>query len=204
MLTWLVLAVLVTLSGVLMAYRVGKRHGQATHALPGSQQATAPRLDRTISDVLVDDIVQHRGNDWLVEGVIKYEEDGHSWRSARVVDGKEERWFLVGLDRGQGLNVRLLSATSEVGVTGYPPETIHHGGLSYRMARRGMATAQLAGNLGSFPVQGLSAGSATRCRWWRYQATEGQCLLVEQWGDTYRTLVGIPVEHQDLEMLTGS
>jgi hypothetical protein len=209
-LTWLVLAALALVSGSFIAYRAGKRRGQEA-ALPSA--GSPPMLgdgrgpvllERTLADVRVDDVVQNEGRDWLVEGVVRYEEDGHSWRGARILDGSDESWLIVGLDRGAGLNVRLLAAARGVELSGYPPESLSVDGTHFTLAKRGTATAVFEGQLGSLPVQGLAPGTSLRCRWWRYQAAGDRCLLVEQWGDSYRTLAGASVPPDRLELLAAS
>jgi hypothetical protein len=153
----------------------------------------------------VDDVVQHGGRDYLIEGVIQYEEDGHTWRAARATDGSAERWFLVGLERNAGLTLRLLAPAQGLELTGYPPETLHHAEVTYKMAQRGTATASMQGQVGSLPGgKGTLPGSVSRCRWWRYQAAGEKCLLVEQWGETYRALAGEPVPPDDVELLAAS
>src|SRR5262245_61226046 len=128
MLTWLVLAALALASGGFLAYRAGKQSGAGGRpALPGRGEhgpparGSTPLLERGVADVRVDDVVQSQGRDWLVEGIIRYEEDGHAWRGARLMDGAEEGWLIVGLDRGVGMNVRLLRTASGVELSGYPP-----------------------------------------------------------------------------------
>jgi len=209
MLTWLVLAAIALVSGGLLAYKAGKGGASrpslpsgSAEALPGGGQP--PLLERGLGDVRVDDVVQHQGRDWLVEGIIRYEEDGHAWRGARLMDGTEEGWLIVGLDRGAGTNVRLLRVAPGVELSGYPPEALTVDGTHFNLAKRGTATAVFEGQLGALPVKGLAAGASLRCRWWRYQAAGDKVILVEQWGDTYRALSGAAVSPDELELLAAS
>jgi hypothetical protein len=201
MLTWLVLATLALVTGGFLAYRSGKKRAQP--ALPSGEGATA-LLERTLVDVRVDDVVQSQGRDWLVEGIVRYEEDGHTWRGARILDGGDESWLVVGLDRGIGVNVRLLKSAKGIELSGYPPETLSVDGMHYTLAKRGTATAIFEGQLGALPVKGLTPGASLRCRWWRYQAAGEKCLLVEQWGDTYRALSGETLPPDQVELLAAS
>jgi hypothetical protein len=162
-------------------------------------------IERGFSDLRVGDIVQYSGQDFLVEGVIKYDEAGHEWSMANVVDGKDQHWILVGLERSGGASKRLLHATTEVDINGYPPEVLVIGDVRYSFDKRGTATASLDGSTGT--LSGGSAAGATsvhRCRWWSYQAAGDSTLLVEQWGDDYRVLVGRSVSDSELEMMPGS
>jgi hypothetical protein len=162
-------------------------------------------LERTIRDVRVDDVVQHDGTDYLVEGIIQYDEDGHTWRAVRVVDGGKVKWLLIGLERGPVLTVRWLTAATDLELTAYPPDTIERANVTYKQAQRGTATVSVQGNVSDVPgTKGLAAGAALRCRWWRYSAAGEKALLVEQWGDSYRALAGETVPTDDVELLAAS
>jgi Domain of unknown function (DUF4178) len=56
-------------------------------------------LERGVRDMRPGDIVQQGGRDWVVEGVLHYDEDGHRWVAGRLVDIQEVRWMVVGMDR---------------------------------------------------------------------------------------------------------
>lgn len=200
---WILLAVVALVTGGFVAYRAHKRRAQA--ALPPHASAERQLLERTIRDLRVDDVVQYDGRDYLVDGIVKYDEDGHTWRAARVVDAGEHRWILVGLERGPSLTVRLLGDAPDVELSGYPPETIQRGGASYKLAQRGNATLTVEGNLGSIPgAAQIPKGSSLRCRWWRYQAAGEKTLIVEQWGDAYRTMAGEALKPDEVELLAAS
>lgn len=191
---WLFLLVLAAVAGGYVAYRRSQR------ALPAREGV--PLLERTLRDVLPNDVVQHDGKDYLVEGVVSYDEDGHTWRGARLLDGGQERWLLVGLERGSAMTVRMLEVTP-VDLTGYPPETLEVAGTSYKLAGRGTATATMRGDLTGVPVPGGESG-AVRCRWWKYGTAGERTLVVEQWGETYRALAGQTVRADDVDLLGAS
>ncbi len=135
--------------------------------------------------------------------MVSYDEDGHTWRGARLADAGQERWMLVGLERGSGMTVRLLDAAPGLELSGYPPETLEVSGTSYRLAGRGTATATMQGDLAGLPgVTGES--SSVRCRWWKYGAAGDKTLVVEQWGETYRALAGETVRADDVDLLGAS
>lgn len=199
MLTWLVLAGLAFAFGGTIAYKVGQKRGRrGAEALPPGGSGGAGLLERTLRDVRPDDVVQHAGRDWLVEGIVRYEEDGHTWRGARLIDGTEEAWLVLGLDRTPALDVRLLRVDPSVTVGAHPPDTIALGDVLFTLVRRGNATANGEGELGGFPGAGKGV---VRGRWWRYGAPGDRALLVEQWGDTFRALVGETVPEGQLELL---
>lgn len=162
-------------------------------------------IERGFAQLRVNDIVQYNTQDFLVEGVIHYDEAGHEWSMANIVDGSDKYWLLVGLDRSSGASKRLLQLSKEIDLNGYPPEQLVIGEDKYSFDKRGTATASLDGQTGTLSG-GSEAGKASvhRCRWWSYQAAGEKTLLVEQWGDDYRVLVGRRVGDTDLEMMPGS
>lgn len=182
---------------------------QRRKALPGGGNKQLPAgsardlIERGFADLRVDDIVQYSGKDYLVEGVIRYDEAGHQWSMAHIVDGKDHQWLLVGLERTGSASKRLLQPTKEVDMNGYPPEMLMVGDKKFSFDKRGTATTSLHGNTGT--LGGGSEGTTVhRCRWWNYQAPGDKTLLVEQWGDDYRVLIGRSVGDTDLEMMPGS
>ena len=203
MLIWILVAVVAVVTGALVAYR-------RQHLALQAPERTAGLIERTVKDVRPNDVVQHDGRDYLVEGVVKYDEDGHSWSSARMVDGANERWLLVGLERGGPLTVRVLAPARSFELSGYPPETVELGGTSWKLGSRGTAMATFQGDIaGSSGVPrgaigAASAESSQRCRWWKYTAAGEKVLLVEQWGEAYRALAGDTVREDQVELLAAS
>lgn len=193
----MLLAILAVLGGGYIAYR-----RQARPALPPGDPAAA-LLERTVKDIRANDVIQHDNHDYLVEGVIKYDEDGHTWSAARLVDGSIEHWLLVGLERGATLTVRLLSKQTDLELNAYPGETLELAGTTYKLASRGAATAALTGDLDALAL-GAADGSALRCRWWKYAAAGEKILLVEQWGESYRALAGDTIRADSVELLAAS
>lgn len=180
------------------------------HALPGSggpkllgDGGAGELVERGINEMRVHDIVMYDGRDFLIEGVILYDEAGHRWTMGRLVDGNDTFWLLVGLERTGGSSKRLLTPTTEVELNGYPPERVVVGDTSYSFDKRGTATTSLTGNTGSLAGT-LASGGAHRCRWWNYQAAGGKALVIEQWGDDYRVLVGKKVADTEIELMPAS
>lgn len=162
-------------------------------------------LERSFGDLRLGDVIMYDGADYIVEGVIRYDEAGHRWSMARIVDGSNDRWLLVGLERTGSASKSLLRPTNEVELAGYPPELIVIGDERYDFDKRGTATTALEGDTGSLGgTSQQTSGTAHRCRWWNYSAAGPKALLVEQWGDDYRVLVGTKVSDSEIEMMPGS
>lgn len=210
MITGLLLAILILVSviggGMVLAQRRrALAGGPQPLALPGGDDGDGARLlTRTITDLRPNDVITIDGKDYIVEGVIAYEEEGHRWNAGKLADGGEVRWLVVGLERGGSLTARLLSETSEIEVSGMPPEVLATPELRYSMERRGTATALGRGDIGIRLRAEAGAGAAERCRWWLYESPGADTLLVEQWGTTYRVLRGKKVNPELIELLPGS
>ncbi|SRR6266545_3435510 len=165
-----------------------------------------PRLiERSVREMRPGDIVQQGGRDWVVEGVLHYDEDGHRWVAGRMVDIQEVRWMVVGMDRAGTGPLRMMQPDDTIDVGGYPPEALEAAGKRYQLERRGTATVKMTGDTGSIPsTKDLAPESVLRCRWWRYQAAGPDCVLVEQWGGDFRVLRGAAISDDDVDLMPGS
>jgi len=178
--------------------------GKTPKALP---PASGDRLlERTVRDLRVNDVLVMDGRDFLCEGVIGYDEDGHRWSATRIVDNQDVRWLVVGLERVGSSALRLMSQDETQQIAGYPPEALVIGEVRYALDKRGTATCRLDGDVG--PLGDLKkdrpSGHVERCRWWLYNAPGEDTLIVEQWGADYRVLRGKKIGEGTLELIPGS
>lgn len=216
MFTGLVLAILL-LTGAIAAVATGASMVRRRRALPGGTVRALPSgtgdelATRTIRELRAGDVITFEARDYLVEGVVDYEEDGHRWSAGRLVDGSDEHWLVVGLERGGSLVARMLREDPEVEMSGYPPDVLAAGGVRYMHERRGTATAHMSGatglgRLGEPAARSAGQGTAAveRCRWWLYEAPGDDTLLVEQWSDVYRVVRGKKISLSLLELMPGS
>ena len=190
-------------AGVVVAQR--KRHqlsGSSQLALPGGSGDKL--LERTIRDLRTGDILTFEGKDFLVEGVISYDEDGHRWSAGRIVDGNDKRWMVVGMERGGSLIVRVAQVI-DLEIEGYPPEALHVGEDRFVQDKKGTATARCSGDTGMGGT-GNAGGMDTvmRCRWWLYDRPGDDTLIVEQWSDEFRVLRGKKVNPALIDLMPGS
>lgn len=206
MFTALLIAALVGIVGGAAYLGVRNVRGGQLESKPEVKQLTDggdKLLVRTVRDLRVGDVVSYGGHEFLVEGAIHYDEAGHRWVAGRLVDVDAEKWLLVGMERAGADTVRLADVAN-LEVSGYPPETMVVDGTRYNLEKRGTATAKASGETDVLGSGNLSASSVHRCRWWRYEGTGGKCLVIEQWGDAFRTLRGETIRISDLDMLPGS
>jgi hypothetical protein len=206
---WFLLALLIVIGGTAAVGIAAneRRKGLPGGGSPGRLPAPGDKLlERTVRDLRVDDVLTIDGKDFLVEGMINYDEDGHRWTGARVVDGSDVQWLFVGIERTGAGSLRLLAQDDETQIAGYPPEVLVIGEVRYALDKRGAATCALSGDLG--PLGALKKdrpdGHVERARWWLYSAPGDDTLLLEQWGPDYRVLRGKKVGEGTLELIPGS
>jgi hypothetical protein len=202
--TLLIVAATATAVGGSMVYIQRKRQlaGSKLKALPSS---TGDKLlERTIADLRVGDILTYEGKDFLVEGVVEYDEDGHRWNAGRMVDGDVKHWAVIGMERGGAFIIRLMREDTSVDVEGYPPETLLVGEARFSLDKRGAATATMKGDTGLGRPNSEGLETSERCRWWLYDTPGEDTLIVEQWGNEFRVLRGAKVEREAIDMMPGS
>ncbi len=207
---WILLVLLTVVGGVTaVGIAINERRkalpsGTGVKALPAASGDKL--LERTVRDLRVDDVLTIDGKDFLVEGMIEYDEDGHRWIGGRVVDGTDVKWLIVGIERVGTGATRLLAQDESTPIAGYPPEALVIGDVRYVLDKRGAATCSLHGDLG--PLGALKKdrpdGHVERARWWLYSAPGDDTLLVEQWGSDYRVLKGKKVGEGTVELIPGS
>ena len=205
---WFLLVLLTVIGGVAA---VGIAAGERRKSLPGGTPPALPAggdklVERGVRDLRIDDVLTIDGVDFLVEGLINYDEDGHRWTGARVVDGSDVRWLIVGIERAGAGTLRLLAQDDTTQISGYPPEVLVIGDVRYALDKRGAATCALHGELGALGAlqKDRPDGHVERARWWLYSAPGDDTLLLEQWGGDYRVLKGKKVGEGTLELIPGS
>jgi hypothetical protein len=205
---WILLVLLTMIGG---AAAIGIAINGRRALPPGGGQAALPAGDdnlaeRSVRDPRVADVLTIDGKDFLVEGLIRYDEDGHRWTGARIADGGDVRWLVIGIERAGGSALRLLAQDDATQISGYPPEVLVIGELRYALDKRGAATCSLHGDLGALGAlkKDRPDGHVERARWWLYAAPGDDTLLLEQWGSDYRVLRGKKIGEGTIELIPGS
>jgi hypothetical protein len=203
---WILVVVLTVLAGVTAVGVAARRKALAGGDQKQLTAGAANLLERTVRDLRVGDVLTIDGRDYICEGVIEYDEDGHRWIAGRCVDATEVRWVLVGLERAGSSASRLLAQDETTQITGYPPEVLVIGELRYAIDKRGTATCQLRGDVGPLGAMNKDRpeGHTERCRWWLYSAPGDDTMVVEQWGQDYRVLRGKKVGDATIDLMPGS
>ncbi len=201
-----ILLVLLVVGGATTAFVAGARRkalgaGSSPRALPA-----ADKEERTARDPRIGDGLTIDGADFVVEGLINYDEDGHRWVGARVVDGSKVQWLVVGLERTGTSAMRLLTQDESTQIAGYPPEVLVIGDIRYALDKRGAATCSLFGDVGPLGAfkKDRPDGHVERARWWLYSAPGDDTLMLEQWGSDYRLLRGKKIVEGTIDIIPGS
>lgn len=209
-LLWIFVVVIVAMGGGLAVTNLASRKktlpsGGGPKALPAPKKGE-PFVERTLRDLRVDDVITMGAKDFLCEGLLSYDEDGHRWSGARVVDGGTVYWLVMGIERASASSMRLMTQDSETQISGYPPEALVIGEVRYVLDKRGTAGVQFAGDVGSLSslAKGRPEGHTERCRWWLYNAPGEDTMIVEQWGSDYRVMRGKRIGDGILELIPGS
>lgn len=205
---WILVILLVVVGGGgALALVAGARSRQLSagtrrpKALPSNSDML---IERSVRDLRVGDVLTMDGHDFLCEGLISYDEDGHRWTCARAVDGADIRWMLSGIERTGGGTLRMLTVDKSLDVSGYPAELLVVGDIRYVLDKRGNATCKFTGDLAGMATPGRPAQHVERCRWWLYNAPGDDTLLVEQWGTDYRVLRGKIIAETTVDLIVGS
>jgi hypothetical protein len=204
-----ILLVLITVLGGAAAVGIAMKDRKKLPGGGGGQKLLTDGhnlIERTVRDLRVDDVLTMDGKDFLCEGVIAYDEDGHRWSAGRVVDMGDVKWLLMGIERAAATSTRMLTQDESMPITGYPPEAMVIGDVRYVLDKRGAATCKLFGDVGGLGAlkKGRPEGHVERCRWWLYGAPGDDTLLVEQWGSDYRVLRGKKIVDGTIELIPGS
>jgi hypothetical protein len=206
-----ILLVLLTVVGGVAAVGVASRERKSLGSGGGDSKALPAGsgdklLERTVRDLRVNDVLTIDGKDFICEGLVSYDEDGHRWSAGRCADATDVRWIVVGMERTGSSSTRMMTLDESTPMTGYPPEALVIGEIRYALDKRGTATCTLKGDVG--PLGGLTKdrpeGHTERCRWWLYNAPGDDTVIVEQWGSDYRVLRGKKVSEATIELMPGS
>lgn len=147
----------------------------------------------SIFELHIGDIVQHMGQDWVVEGKLIYQEEGFSWLEYMLQDGDEIRWLAV--EEDDWVTVALLAPVSSLEVSAAPPQELAYNGDIYQRRESGLATMRREGN--------PRRPEAETCRYFDYEGPDQKVLSVEDWDGNLEVTAGIVIAPRSLVILPG-
>ena len=184
-------AVMYQRSKKLKGSKRGSLHGGSKHERLSSKRSEGPKSVRNLK---VNDIVSYMGQDFIVEGKLVFDEDGDKWYEYMLVDGSDVRWLSV--EEDDMLELGLYQVVKDLPLMQNPREFLEYNGVRFRLEEHGAARMRR---------EGRTAGrTATNCRYWDYQAGDGEILLsVEQWGQSYEVSLGRKIDEAAVDILPG-
>jgi hypothetical protein len=159
----------------------------------GTRQLESDDGSRTVRTIRLHDIVSYLGQDYMVEGVLRYDDDGWPWVTYMLVDGEDVRWLSVEDD--DKLEVSLWEEIS-CPILGEPPEFIEAEGIKFHMVERGEARVTQQGQTGR--KQGLSVD------YFDYESNGEEMLSVERWGSEIEVSMGREIDPYGLDIFPGT
>src|SRR5690349_14368766 len=101
-----ILPVVLTVIGGAAAVGIAANDRKTLPAAPAPKALTAGQP--SVREIRVGDVLMMDGRDYLVEGTVGYDEDGHRWIGGRVLDAGDVKWLVVGMERAGAGTTRLL------------------------------------------------------------------------------------------------
>jgi hypothetical protein len=135
----------------------------------------------------LEDAVTYELDDYLVRAVLTYFAGGRSWRAYQLHDGKQERWLEV---RAAGHELSWYRSPPATGTLS--DDAVEVDGTTFTAAERGSATVDIES------TAGRQTGALVDFR--RYTGPDSERLVLEQWHDGVRALVGRPIAVEDLQL----
>ena len=183
-----IFAVLILLA-ILVALVVLKQQQNQTNP-----PATNPSDRRSIFNMQVGDIVQYRTEDWVVEGVLTYNDDGFDWVEYLLQEGDRICWLSV--EEDDIVEVAIQRPVNDLYLQARPGQTLQYQDVEYRLVEEGTAQMTRVGN--------TLQRKAQTCRYFDFEGAGNQVLSVEDWDGDWEITCGESISVKDLVILPGS
>lgn len=186
MLTYIWIAILaIVVTAVFYLIRQQQLQARTTPELPS--------LERTIFTLQIGDIVQYMGTDWVVEGLLTYNDKGYTWQEYLLQNEEKICWLSV--EEDDTVEVSLLEGTTALEVSSPPPAELNFQGEIYRCTESGTARMTRVGT--------TLNRVGEKCRYFDYEGTAGKVLSIEDWDGDIEITVGETIQPSLLSLLPG-
>jgi hypothetical protein len=153
------------------------------------------RAERSIRNIRLKDIVTYTNQDFIVESICTFDQNGWKWKEFLLADGNDQWWLEVEDD--DELFVGLVKEVDDLKIEGaHPPDQLNYDGVRYKQVERGEATITYEG------AHGKRRGGA--CKYYDYDGEGDHYLSIEQFGESYEVYVGREIDESTVEILPGS
>lgn len=161
--------------------------------MKGADPDAIPGLRRTVFTLKLGDIVQFDSCDWVVEGVLVYDEAGFQWLEYLLQDQAEIRWLSV--EEDDRIQVLWMAPYSGLDVSRLGAKQLEVGGDRYQLEASGTAQMTRRGN--------TLNRQAEICCYYDYVAEGGKHLTLEDWEGDVEVTLGQAIQPRDLNLLPG-
>jgi hypothetical protein len=152
-----------------------------------------PSQRRSLFNLQVGDIVQYRTEDWVVEGVLTYNDGGFDWVGYLLQEGDRICWLSVEDD--DLVEVTVQTPVQDLYLQARPAEEIRYKDINYQLTDTGTASMTRVGN--------TLQRQAQTCRYFDFSGPENQILSVEDWDGDWEVTYGEKILVNDLVLLPG-
>jgi Domain of unknown function (DUF4178) len=149
--TIIIIVLVAAVVGYIVFRSQRKKQQAANDQARGEMRAVAERPGGSLEQLRVGDVVGMDDAMWIVEGTLRFDEDGFLWQEHLIVDGDRRLWLSVENDEG----VVEVGKWNRGGATNQTPDAdqIDHEGVSFKLVERGSARYTSEGSTG-MPTSG--------------------------------------------------
>lgn len=148
---------------------------------------------RSVFNLQVGDIVQYRTEDWVVEGVLTYSDDGFDWVEYLLQEGDRICWLSV--EEDDMVEVSIQRPVQDLYLQARPAEELRYQEIDYRLTDSGTASMTRKGN--------TLQRQAQTCRYFDFSGPDQKVLSVEDWDGDWEVTCGELISVRDLVLLPG-
>ena len=157
------------------------------------QPKQAPSKRRSVFNMQVGDIVQYRTEDWVVEGVLTYNDDGFDWVEYLLQEGDRICWLSV--EEDDIVEVTIQRPVQDLYLQARPGDSLRYQDVDYRLTDEGTAQMTRVGN--------TLQRQAQTCRYFDFEGPDKRVLSVEDWDGDWEVTSGESISVSDLVILPG-
>jgi hypothetical protein len=162
-------------------------------------ETAAAAANRTLADLVPQDVITHDGIDWMVAGVASLSEGAEHWIEGRLEDAAREGWIVVNASDPD--KVLFGERVDDLVVGENPSESLDHRGDVFKLERHGQAqVVAVEGDV----ARVYAASGDIDCRYWYYQRPGDARIWIRHVGAGRHHFAGRRVARHLVGFLPGS
>jgi hypothetical protein len=141
-----VVVAIVIIIGAIVIWYLARQRQQSQQPAKLADRNLAESRRASAQGLRVGDVVNYENSDFVVQGTLRFNQDGFVWEEHLLVDGDTKRWLSVEDDEGIELVIwdKMVDPDLEPGAN-----RILHGGTNYTLEERGHANYTADGTTGT-------------------------------------------------------